>query len=117
MIEHDTKPGLLLTILQEYHVGKKSVVKTDELSLILDVEPRDVHRIVHLLRHEGYPICGDGKGYFYAGCPEEIEATARWLMTMGWRIQNTACIMLVSTDLDNNATCALAVMKEAIDTL
>ena len=38
-------------------------------------------------------------------------------MMMGWKILETACIMLAAANLDRNAPCALAIMREAVDTL
>lgn len=117
MLNGMTKCDLMLMLLREFHNERSAAIRGDKLAALLDLEPRQVQRLVHKLRHEGYPICREESGYYYASCPEDIECTARWLMTLGWCIQKTACAMLAAADLDHNASCALVMMEEAINSL
>ena len=107
----------LLDTLQFYYVGRKKQIKSSDLARLFGLESKQIQELVHTLRLEGYPICGDHDGYFYASCNAEIEDTAKWLLNMGWRIQETACAMLIAANLDRNAPYALAIMKEATITL
>jgi predicted DNA-binding transcriptional regulator YafY len=111
------KCDTLLETLSVYFVGRVNQVKSADLARLFELEPKQIQELVHTLRREGHPICGDRDGYYYASCDADIERTARWLMMMGWKIQETACIMLAAANLDRNAPCALAIMREAVDTL
>jgi len=117
MLKNMKKCDLMLVLLRDFHNERSAAIRCDRLAAVLDVEPRQVQRLVHKLRHEGHPICRDEDGYFYSSCPEDIESTARWLLTLGSYIQRTACAMLTAADLDRNASCALVVMEEAINSL
>jgi hypothetical protein len=106
-----------LFFMKKYHSGIDRAVKTDELTCIFRVDGDTLHSMIHNLRMEGHPVCGDHNGYFYASCDDEIEHTARWLMQMGWRIQRTACAMLSAADLDRNASDTLKEMWKVITDL
>ena len=112
-----TKSDLLLVLLRNFHNDRSAAIKSDRLAAVLDLGPKQVQRLVHKLRIDGHPICRDESGYYYANCREDIECTARWLMTLGWCIQRTACAMLTAAELDCNASWALDIMEEAINTL
>ena len=98
----------LLDTLQSCFVGRENQIKSVDLGNIFGLDCKLIQELIHTLRHEGYPICGDHDGYFYASCDADIEATAKWLLNMGWRIQETACAMLIAANLDRNAPYALA---------
>ena len=106
-----------LSYMKRYHTGSEKAIKTDELAEIYKLEPRTLQSMVHRLRLDGYPICGDQNGYFYASGPDDIKYTAKWLMNMGLQVQNTACAMLMAAQLDGSATNALNDMRRAIVTL
>ncbi len=112
-----TVPERLVYVLRKYHTGESAAAKGENLASSFGVKPKQIQRVIHNLRYEGVPICGDHDGYFFASCAGDIEHTARFLITMGWQIQKTACAMLIQADLDHNAPAALAIMKEAIVTL
>ena len=102
--------------LKMFHTGMESAIKSSELAYIFGIEPETVQYLIHNLRLEGFPICGDFKGYFYASSDDDIRYTARWLMSMGARIQNTACAMLNGAKLDRGQTALLDSRWEAIKT-
>ncbi len=111
------KGDTLLETMSVFFVGRSNQIKSADLGRLFELEPKHIQELVHTLRREGHPICGDRDGYYYASCDADIERTARWLMMMGWKIQETACIMLAAAKLDRNAPYALAIMREAVDTL
>ena len=86
MLNNMTKCDLMLVLLRDFHNDRSAAIRCDRLAAVLDLQPKQVQRLVHKLRHEGHPICRDEDGYFYASCSEDIECTARWLMTLGWCI-------------------------------
>ena len=106
-----------LSYMKRYHTGSEKAIKTDELAEIYKLEPRTLQSMVHRLRLDGYPICGDRDGYFYASGPDDIKYTAKWLMNMGYQVQNTACAMLMAAELDKNAATVLNDVRRIIVTL
>ena len=106
-----------LAFLKKHHTGSEKAIKTDELADIYKLEPKTLQNMIHRLRLDGHPICGDQNGYFYASGPDDIKHTAKWLMNMGLQVQNTACAMLMAAQLDGSATNALNDMRRAIVTL
>ena len=68
MLNNMTKCDLMLVLLRDFHNERSAAIRCDRLAALLDVEPRQVQRLVHKLRHEGHPICRDADGYYYANC-------------------------------------------------
>ena len=106
-----------VAFLKKHHTGFEKAIKTDELSDIYKLEPKTVQSMIHRLRLDGHPICGDQNGYFYAGGPDDIRHTAKWLMNMGLQVQNTACAMLMAAELDKNTATVLNEMRRVVVTL
>ena len=61
--------------LKEYHYGQESAVSSRELETAFHVDGRKLRRAVNRLRCDGYPICSNANGYFYAARQSEIKAT------------------------------------------
>ena len=74
-----------LTFMNKHHTGSEKAIKTDELADIYKLEPRTLQSMIHRLRLDGHPICGDQNGYFYASGSDDIKYTAKWLMTWACR--------------------------------
>lgn len=105
-----------IAFLKMFHTGRETAIKSSELAYIFSIESETVQYLIHNLRLAGVPICGDFKGYFYASDDNDIRYTARWLMSMGARIQHTACAMLNGAKLDCGQTALLNSMWKAIET-
>ena len=108
---------MFLNFMKKHHTGSDKAIKTDELADIYKLEPRTLQSMIHRLRLDGYPICGDQNGYFFASGPDDIKHTAKWLMNMGLQVQNTACAMLMAAEIDKNAAPALNEVRRVIVTL
>ena len=61
--------------LKKYHYGQESAVSSRELEAAFHVDGRKLRRAVNRLRCDGYPICSNANGYFYAARQSEIKAT------------------------------------------
>lgn len=58
--------------LKNYHNGQSNAVISKELELKFGVKNREVRLIVNSLRNDGYPICSNGNGYYYARDETEV---------------------------------------------
>jgi biotin operon repressor len=63
---------ILLVYLKRNHKGKEKAVQSRGLENKFQVSSRNIRNIVNELRCEGYPICSDENGYYYAAKKEEI---------------------------------------------
>ena len=61
--------------LEKFHKGKEKAVFSRELQHIFRLDGRNIRRNVARLRRDGYPICSDENGYYYAGSQTEINQT------------------------------------------
>ncbi|MFI3226633.1 MAG: hypothetical protein R3Y09_04390 [Clostridia bacterium] len=65
----------LLALLQNYYVGAENYITSKEIEKRLQIQSRDVRKIVNSLRQAGEPIGSNIDGYFYAQNIEEVEQT------------------------------------------
>ena len=68
--------------LRHNHVGKKRAVHCSELGRLMKISGRSIRRRIAALRRNGYPICSDECGYFYADTDDEVDRTAKRLKTL-----------------------------------
>lgn len=68
---------ILLETLKRFHVGRHKSITSRELRHI--GKPRDIRRMVHTLRVNGYPVCSGQEGYYYAANSDELEGTLKFL--------------------------------------
>ncbi len=61
--------------LGKYHVGKENAASSREMEQQFSVSGRTIRRIIHDLRRDGYPVCSDKDGYYYAASQSEINGT------------------------------------------
>ena len=61
--------------LKKYHYGQGGAVSSRELEAAFHVDGRKLRRVVNRLRCDGYPICSNASGYFYAARQSEIKST------------------------------------------
>lgn len=96
-----------------WHKGEQNAISYSNLSCVLDINSRQLRRIVsHLVTEHRVPICSisaHGKGYFYAEKPEEFIHAYNELMSrsrkLALRAQSfkTACLGLNSDKLFEEA--------------
>ena len=69
----------LCEYLKRYRRGQESAASSKELEAPFHVKGTELRRAVNRLRCDGYPICSDATGYFYAARQSEIRATVAQL--------------------------------------
>lgn len=75
--------------LREFHKGKERAVFSCELERLFSLTGRSLRRIISSLRQEGYPICSDCKGYYYAQTQEEVNSTVSRLNELVTGVSNS----------------------------
>ncbi len=69
-----------LQTLLARHIGRDNGMTAEAIARELGVLPRDVRKLVTLLREEGIAVCGHpATGYYIAATPEELEETCQFL--------------------------------------
>ena len=61
--------------LKKHHTGKSKAVYSRELQRLFCIDGRNLRRKISSLRKDGFPICSDETGYYYADNQKEINAT------------------------------------------
>ena len=69
----------LCEYLKKYRRGQESAASSKELEAAFHIKGTELRRAVNRLRCDGYPICSDATGYFYAARQSEIRATVAQL--------------------------------------
>ena len=83
--------------LKEFHRGKEKAVFSRELQHIFHLDGRNIRRNVSKLRQEGYPICSDENGYYYADSQTEINNTVGRLNGLLTSVSNARTGLLYAT--------------------
>ena len=91
--------------LYQYHKGRKNAIHSHQLEQLFTIDGRNLRRKICSLRKDGYPICSDDSGYYYAEKQEEIIDTIQRLNSLARRITITRNGMLFSSaSVQNNMT-------------
>ena len=69
----------LCEYLKKYRRGQENAASSRELEAAFHVKGTELRRAVNRLRCDGYPICSDATGYFYAARQSEVRATVAQL--------------------------------------
>ena len=69
----------LCEYLKQYRRGQESAASSKELEAVFHVKGTELRRVVNRLRCDGWPICSDATGYFYAARQSEVRATVAQL--------------------------------------
>ena len=69
----------LCEYLKKYRRGQESAASSKELEAAFHVKGTELRRAVNRLRCDGWPICSDATGYFYAARRLEVRATVAQL--------------------------------------
>jgi hypothetical protein len=65
----------ILEYITKNHVGAENAILAGRLCSMLGITGRLLRRAITELQVEGYPVCSDTNGYFYAVNEAEIENT------------------------------------------
>lgn len=69
----------LCEYLKKYRRGQESAASSQEREAAVHVKGTELRRAVNRRRGDGWPICSDATGYFYAARQSEIQATVAQL--------------------------------------
>lgn len=94
------RQSALCAYLKKHHTGKAHAVHSRELERLFSLNGRTLRRKISRLRQDGYPICSDENGYYYAKSQSEINATACRLNMLVTNISNARTGMLHASLVD-----------------
>ncbi len=93
------KKTAICEYLKKYHTGKKKAVFSAELERLFSMDGRTLRRKISSLRQDGYPICSDETGYYYADNQKEINDTVCRLNELVTKISNARTGLLYASIL------------------
>ena len=94
----DNTPQRVCRFLSRYHTGMNNAASSKTLEAAFHIRGSELRRIVNTLRCDGFPICSDKNGYYYAACESEIHATVAQLNSRISKISGAKDGMLSHTD-------------------
>ena len=83
--------------LREFHKGRENAVLSRELQYIFRLDGRNIRRNVAKLRQQGYPICSDENGYYFAESQTEINQTVGRLNCLVTAVSNARTGLLYAS--------------------
>lgn len=83
--------------LKQFHKGRENAVLSRELQHIFRLDGRNIRRNVAKLRQQGYPICSDENGYYFAGSQNEINQTVSRLNCLVTAVSNARTGLLYAS--------------------
>lgn len=102
------KQSALCAYLEKHHTGKGNAVYSRELERVFCMDGRTLRRRVSRLRQDGFPICSDETGYYYAETQREINETVSRLNELVTKVSNARTGLLYASVLcDGNMTVEL----------
>ena len=103
------KKTAICQYLKKYHTGGERAVYSRELQRLFSIDGRSLRRKINSLRQDGYPICSDARGYYYADSQEEINDTVCRLNQMVTKVSNARTGLLYASIQDGEITVELSV--------
>ena len=94
------KRDAICDYLKKNHTGASKAVHSDTLEQLFSCTGRSLRRYVSSLRQDGYPICSDETGYYYADNQQEINDTICRLNELATKIANARTGMLYASVID-----------------
>ena len=86
--------------LKKHHTGKSKAVYSRELQRLFCIDGRNLRRKISSLRKDGFPICSDETGYYYADNQKEINATVCRMNELVTTISNARTGLLFASVLE-----------------
>ena len=80
------KKTAICRYLYRHHRGKRNAVYSRQLERLFSIDGRNLRRKISALRQDGYPICSDESGYYYADNQNEINNTIHRLSDLVTRV-------------------------------
>ena len=85
------KKAAICAYLKNSHTGKSRAIHSRDLQRLFSIDGRTLRRKISALRQEGYPICSDETGYYYADNQMEINNTV-WIGNADFKCQNRVAV-------------------------
>jgi hypothetical protein len=95
------KKAAICEYLRENHVGKGNAIHSKELEALFVLNGRNIRRKVSSLRQDGFPICSDESGYYYADSQKEINNTVSRLNELVTKVSNARTGLLFASVLED----------------
>ena len=103
--------------LKEHHTGKSRAILSRDLQRLFSIDGRNLRRKISSLRQDGYPICSDGSGYYYADNQKEINQTVYRLNGMLTKVSNARTGLLHASLQPTPVTLEITVIMNGGDTI
>ena len=98
------KRTAICEFLRKHHTGKSRAVYSRELQRLFYIDGRNLRRKISSLRQDGYPICSDETGYYYADNHCEINNTVGRLNELLTKVSNARTGLLYASVMDDGDT-------------
>lgn len=103
------KKKAICEYLRKNHIGKENAIHSKELEKLFLLDGRNIRRKISALRQDGFPICSDETGYYYADNQEEINTTVYRLNELVTKVSNARTGLLFASILGENISPAMSV--------
>lgn len=80
-------------------IGKEKAIHSKELEKLFMLDGRNIRRKISALRQDGFPICSDETGYYYADNQKEINHTVCRLNELVTKVSNARTGLLFASVL------------------
>ena len=97
------KKKAICEYLRKNHIGKENAIHSKELEKLFLLDGRNIRRKISALRQDGFPICSDETGYYYADNQKEINTTVYRLNELVTKVSNARTGLLFASILGENA--------------
>ena len=110
------KKATICAYLKEHHTGKSRAILSRDLQRLFSIDGRNLRRKISSLRQDGYPICSDESGYYYADNQKEINQTVYRLNGMLTKVSNARTGLLHASLQPIPVTIEITVIMNGGDT-
>ena len=97
------KKKAICEYLRKNHIGKGNAIHSKELEKLFLLDGRNIRRKISAMRQDGFPICSDETGYYYADNQKEINTTVCRLNELVTKVSNARTGLLFASILGENA--------------
>lgn len=97
------KKKAICEYLRKHHIGRENAIHSKELEKLFMLDGRNIRRKISALRQDGFPICSDETGYYYADSQKEINTTVCRLNELVTKVSNARTGLLFSSVLGSDA--------------
>lgn len=88
MSNNKNKISALCEYLKKNHTGRENAASSKTLEAIFNSKGSEIRKCINALRCDGFPVCSDTVGYYYAASPKDVDATIAQLDSRITRISD-----------------------------